>query len=218
VRNTLAIFGCLLAGCSSEESNGGPNGPRGAPDSGTDARDASDGADTGPDVDAGDSGASDADSGDAGAPAKLRVDGTASGSVGGSDAGADGGSDRVECHFFAEIDQLVVSPDGSFTGFGVGEVFRTAYPGDQRFEFSAFVAGEVSVTHTSESDVEARLVGDQPEDAKAFWLELEVIGGRKVGAFSYDGTWTCAPILLDDPGFIDIDLDVPGTWQIRPAP
>jgi len=225
MRSAVFVLTCVLSGCGSEESDATSSGAReAAPDraeAAVTADAASDAGDSG--VDSGMDSGLDAtnDAADSSSlPTRLHVEGTAAGSADGGTPGdgGDGGRDRVECSFFADIDQLQVSANGSITGFVVGEVFRTAYPGDQRFEFSAFIAGEGSVTHQNATDVEARLVGVQPEDAKEFWLALEVIQGRKVGEFSYDGVWTCAPILLNDPGFVDLDLRVPGTWQIRPAP
>jgi hypothetical protein len=227
MRSTIFVLVCALSACGSEESDATSRAGHDATVERADAvidDSASDARDTG--TDARDSGSeaiqdAPADTDSSALPTRLHVEGTASGSAdGGTDGGdgGDGGADHVECSFFADIDQLQVSANGSITGFVVGEVFRTAFPGDQRFEFSAFIAGEGSVTQLSATDVEARLVGVQPEDAKEFWLALEVIQGQKVGEFSYDGVWTCAPILLNDPGFIDLDLRVPGTWQIRPAP
>ena len=58
--------------------------------------------------------------------------------------------------------------------------------------------------------VEFRAFGDQPDDAKPFWLAIEVLRGEETGPYTYEGGWSCAPILLDDPGFFDVDFSAPG--------
>jgi hypothetical protein len=70
--------------------------------------------------------------------------------------------------------------------------------------------------HTTGDAVELRFVGDQPDDALRFWQELEVVTGRDNGGQRFSGQWSCAPGLLGDPGFLDIDLTVSGEWSLSP--
>ena len=141
-------------------------------------------------------------------PAAFRAEGTATGD------GA--GNDRVECTLFLDIVDVAATADG-WSGTGSGEVIRRSFDGpDLTFEFSALVGGEVSLAAT-DGTVEARLVGDQPDDAAPFWLSLEVISGDETAAFTYGGAWTCSPILPDDPETGDLDVEAPGTWTIAPA-
>lgn len=141
-------------------------------------------------------------------PAAFRAEGTATGD------GA--GNDRVECTLLLDIVDVAVTADG-WSGTGSGEVIRRSFDGpDLLFEFSALVGGEVGLTVTGES-VEARLVGDQPNNAAPFWLSLEVISGEETGAYTYGGDWTCSPILPDDPDTGDLDVEASGTWTIAPA-
>lgn len=144
----------------------------------------------------------------AAAPAGLHAEGTAA---------ADGtGMERVECSLWLDIIDLVPAA-GGWTGTAGGEVIRRSFDGEELlFEFSALLGGEVSLTASGET-VEARLVGDQPDDAAPFWLSLEVVTGDETGPYTYQGTWTCSPILPDDPGAGDLELDAPGTWTIAPA-
>ena len=141
-------------------------------------------------------------------PAMLRAEGTAM---------ADGaGAERVECTMYLDIFDLAVTADG-WTATAGGEVIRRSFDGlDLLFEFSALLGGEVSLT-ASGGAVEARLVGDQPDDAAPLWLALEVITGEETGDYAWAGSWTCAPILPDDPGAGDLELDAAGTWTIVPA-
>jgi hypothetical protein len=70
----------------------------------------------------------------------LHLTGTASGEDPPNDL-------RVECTFDGVIDDIVETPTG-WSGFAVGEVFRTLFPGEQVQEFSAFVAGEATLDYT----------------------------------------------------------------------
>ncbi len=141
-------------------------------------------------------------------PAMLRAEGTAM---------ADGaGAERVECTMYLDIFDIAVTDDG-WTAAGGGEIIRRSLDGeDLLFEFSALLGGEVSLTASGET-VEARLVGDQPDDAAPLWLSLEVIAGEETGDYAWAGSWTCAQILPDDPEAGDLELDAAGTWTIVPA-
>ncbi|HEU5056062.1 MAG TPA: hypothetical protein VFU21_06040, partial [Kofleriaceae bacterium] len=125
-------------------------------------------------------------------PETLRAEGRA--------AAGPAAAERVECSLWLDIVGVAATADG-WTGAGSGEVIRRSLDGEELlFEFSALLAGEVSLTDTGGA-VEARLVGEQPDDAAPFWLSLEVVTGEPAGAAgSWQGTWTCAPILPDDPG------------------
>jgi hypothetical protein len=129
------------------------------------------------------------------------------------DAGA---GRRVECSFSGVLEMLEYEANGDFEGVFLGEIFRTAHIGDMAFEFKPSVGGPASLRHTSGDGVELRFVGDQPEDALQFWQQLEVVTGSETGANSYGGEWQCAPGLLTEPNFPDIDLTVTGEWTLRP--
>jgi hypothetical protein len=125
------------------------------------------------------------------------------------------GAERVDCDFFLDVFDVTDDGSGGWTAFGAGEVIRRSFDGDQLlFEFSALVAGPISLTDTG-GGVEVRLVGDQT-GGMPFWTELEVITGASTGAMTWEGTWTCAPILPGDPDTMDLELDAPGTWTIGP--
>jgi hypothetical protein len=126
------------------------------------------------------------------------------------------GAERVDCSLLLDIFDLTDDGNGGWTATGAGEVIRQSFDGDQLiFEFSALVAGPVSLT-VAGAGVEARLVGDQT-GGMPFWTELEVLAGAATGAMTWEGTWTCAPILPGDPDTMDLELDAPGTWTIGPV-
>lgn len=139
----------------------------------------------------------------------VRVEGTA-------DATAPGGDVRVECTFFADLLIEDRSPAG-FSGVALGgEVFRRAFAGDAPlFEFQALIGGPASLAVTADG-VELRVAGDQPRDAPPFWLALEVLAGAATSATSYEGEWTCAPVLGADAELEDPQLEAPGRWTLAP--
>jgi hypothetical protein len=153
------------------------------------------------------------DEGDAGEadagppPSALRVTGTAEGT-------AQDGVDRVECTFLLDFINLTDDDAGGFSGVAAGEVFRRTFTEDSiRFEFSALVGGPADLAADGD-DVELHLVGDQPAEAVPFWLALEALAGAETEPFEYEGEWTCAPVLVDDP--MDSPIEAAGTWSAVP--
>lgn len=139
----------------------------------------------------------------------VRLEGTAETTV---------GEDRVECSWWVDVTNLVDDGAGGWTGtaFG-GEVYRRTFVGaDPAFEFQAIVGGPVGLTRAGDM-ITVHAFGDQPDDAKPFWRELEVITGTATGARTGGGPWTCAPILPDDPETADNELEAQGTWTVTPS-
>ena len=62
----------------------------------------------------------------------------------------------------------------------------------------------------------ARVVA--PGVAAADGGPIETVTGMATGTLTYQGEWTCAPILPGDPKTEDLEVDAPGTWTIAPAP
>jgi hypothetical protein len=213
MRNWLGIALLLaLGGCNEEggKSNpdqagvGGASGAAGAPGAA--------GAAAGSGGQSGAAGASGA-SGAAALPEMLHFEGTAMGSS------SEDPGDRVECQFYGDLVEPVYQPNGDVTGVVIGEVFRTIFvDGERASEFSALIGGDGTLHDLGDGAIEARLVGDQPTDAKAFWLELEVLTAQQTAPYSHEGSWQCAPILLGEEGFTDIDVTGTGSWEIAPAP
>jgi hypothetical protein len=141
-------------------------------------------------------------------PETLLLNGTAE---------AEDGDNRVECHFDGMIEMLERAPNGEISGVFLGEIIRNATIGEMGGEFAPLVGGPATLTPIADGRVELRFVGDQPEDALEFWLELEVITGDDDGGFHYSGDWSCAPGLVGTPGFVDVDLTAPGSWTLEPA-
>lgn len=172
----------------------------------------------------GESGAA-GESGGGGAPGgALRFSGTATADFEpGGEGGAGGESafppiDHVECSFYGELLDVMENDAGGLSGVAIGEVFRNIYSGDQRWEFSAFIAGPATLTLLADDRVEFRAVGEQPAGAKPFWRELEVLSGTAVGPSSYEGAWTCASLDQNEPGFPDVGHEAQGTWELGPSP
>jgi hypothetical protein len=143
-------------------------------------------------------------------PLRFRTTGEANGM-------SDDGMVSAECTFFADIEMITPTEDGWSGMIVAGEVFRTVIDGDRRYEFSALIGGEAFLRIPQEGQVEWRFVGDQSApEVKPFWRYLETLMGDAVGPNMYRGTWECAHLDLDEPGFVDTFLIVPGTWALDP--
>lgn len=157
-------------------------------------------------------------------PELLRLTGTAAADVEVTSSGEGGAGgapalppiDSVECHFYADVFDLVDDEAGGWSGIAAGEVFRVVYSGENRFEFSAIFGGPATLRAASADRVELRAVGDQT-GAKPFWRALEVLEGDASGEYTYDGAWTCASLELNEPGFPDVGGEATGTWQLEPV-
>jgi hypothetical protein len=131
--------------------------------------------------------------------------------------GAEGvsGPASVTCSFQLDLIDIRETADG-WEGIATGEVFRRPESDSGQFEFSALVGGPATITRAG-TTVTARLVGDQPDDAAPFWLELETLTASETGELEWSGTWTCAPVLPSgDPA--EVDIEAAGTWVLTGEP
>lgn len=124
--------------------------------------------------------------------------------------------DRAECNFYLDFVDVVDDETGGFEAFAYGEVFRNVYSGEQRWEFSAFVAGLASFTVDDDGSAELRAFGDQT-GAKPFWREIEVLHGTRNANGTSGGFWSCASLELFEPGFPDTSGTATGTWLLVPV-
>lgn len=136
------------------------------------------------------------------------------------EGGASGTADlpvtRVECTFYGDLIEVEPNDAGGFSGLLAGEVFRRLWSGDSPlFEFQAVIGGPGDFTIDAAGNVELHIAGDQPDDAKPFWLEIETLSGTEESLGNYSGAWTCASLMIDEPGFRDVGPDVSGTWQLE---
>ena len=203
------ILALLLCACGDDDDDTVVAGDGGGRDAATDSGRPTDaGRDDGGRTDAG-------NDANVGSGSTLMLDGMAEG-----ETDEDAGTGSVECRFFGVIDAIEYEANGDFTGTLIaGELVRR-YTGADGVggEFQALLAGPVSLEHTSATEVELRFVGDQPDDALQLWQQLEVVTGEERGDNRYGGEWLCAPGLLNDPGFRDIDLTITGEWTLAPSP
>jgi hypothetical protein len=124
--------------------------------------------------------------------------------------------DRAECNFYLDFVDVVDDETGGFEAFAYGEVFRNVYSGEQRWEFSAFVAGLASFTVNDDGSAELRAFGDQT-GAKPFWREIEVLHGTRNANGTSGGFWACASLELFEPGFPDTSGTATGAWLLVPV-
>jgi hypothetical protein len=104
-----------------------------------------------------------------------------------------------------------------YAGNHGGEVVRTVEnPGGDGFEFHASVAGETVVRLVLPESLEIEIpINDTAENP--FFRELNGFGGSIDDDDNMEGTWTCAPLEIDDGGgYVDLDLVAEGTWTAIP--
>ncbi len=126
------------------------------------------------------------------------------------------GAQTVTCGLSGLMTDLVLDGD-DITGFFSGELVRLVEEGQVAFTFEPFVGGPASVTREAGNEASLILFGDQPPDAKPFWLELEVLSAIEVAPNEFEGEFRCAP--LDMPGNPpDFTTTVDGTFRLAPPP
>ena len=138
-------------------------------------------------------------------PERLVLSGLASGTV---------GMETVTCDLEGEFIDLVL--DGNdITGFFSGEFLRSVEVGQNAFQFEPLVAGPALIDRLTGSAADLYLVGDQPTDAKPYWLEIEVLHAEEVAPYEFEGGWSCAPLEIDgNPP--DFTATVTGTFRLAP--
>lgn len=105
----------------------------------------------------------------------------------------------------------------TYAGFIGGEVFRSILtPDGSGFSFFADSFGEVITQITLPDSVKFITPVNQAVEDSRFWHEQGLFAGTinedGVGA----GTWACAPIDLNQGGYVDTSLVMQGTWQVEP--
>jgi hypothetical protein len=126
------------------------------------------------------------------------------------------GVQTVTCVLSGQMTDLVLDGD-DITGFFSGEQVRLVEEGQFAFAFEPFVGGPASVTREGGGDASLILFGDQPPDAKPYWLELEVLSAVEVAPNEFEGDFRCAP--LDMPGNPpDFTTTVMGSFRLAPPP
>jgi hypothetical protein len=105
----------------------------------------------------------------------------------------------------------------TYEGIHGGEVIRTIEAGDNGFEFAAGVGGDVGGHLAIRSGVVDIVIPINATARGRFWQSLTHFEGVMDSNGHGTGTWTCAPLDIDQ-GYVDQTLIVQGTWQIDPLP
>lgn len=135
-------------------------------------------------------------------------------------AGVDQGID-VACSldFIFELDPERSRTDAlvEYPGTHGGEAERTVLDenGDG-FSFHADVFGEVVARLIFEGSVLELEIPINATTEESFWQELAFFPGTLEADGTGSGTWTCAPLEIDQDGYVDLVGTVDGTWQIEP--
>jgi hypothetical protein len=135
-------------------------------------------------------------------------------------AGIDRGID-VACSldFIFELDPESLRTDTlvEYPGTHGGSAVRTVLDANgDGFSFHADVFGEVLARLTFEGSVLEIEIPINGTAAESFWQELAYFPGTLEADGTGSGTWTCAPLEIDQNGYLDVSGTVDGTWTIEP--
>ena len=197
-------FVVLFPSCGSSDADGADP----ASDASSDSSSSSDASSDAPLPDAGDGAGG--TGGEAGSlPNRYELAATASGT-------SDDGTESVTCTLTLYFENVVYDGAGGWQADLAGEVFRVIVADPEKYEFQAIVGGKSTLSPVASGVT--LVLNDKPDpQAKPFWVELDVLHGTETGPSTYGGDWTCAPLLLDEPGFKDMKTSAPGTWTLTPV-
>lgn len=138
-----------------------------------------------------------------------------SGSANGVD---DGITINCLCDLNLELAEYTVEPDGSqkYTGTLGGEITRVVEnPEGDGFAFAPFLFGEITLTLHPNDSVYLAWPGNL-NTGIAFYDNISLFRGKYDPASeTVTGTWDCAPLDLDEGGYIDIKGTAQGTWMLE---
>ncbi len=104
-----------------------------------------------------------------------------------------------------------------YSGAHGGDVARAITASDgSGFAFSACVFGEVLMRRYRDGRVEILIPINETTDVPCYRLMAQWQGeagrGRRVR-----GAWQCGPLLVDEGGYVDLDVVADGTWRLEPS-
>jgi hypothetical protein len=106
-----------------------------------------------------------------------------------------------------------------YSGVHGGEVFRTVLAEDgSGFGFHADVFGEVQAYLYVQSGIINLAIPINTTADGRFWREMASFSGIALPDGTASGTWTCAPLDLDQGGYVDTSLIAEGHWRFEPIP
>jgi hypothetical protein len=147
-------------------------------------------------------------------PANFRLQAEASGT------NSEGTTVDCRLDFIFELRNETFRDDNRVVYKGVhgGEAFRRILNEQGAgFAFSADAFGEVEA-HLDRRTGRATLISPVNETASnQFWRELARFDVTMNQNGTGQGTWTCAPLEIDQGGYVDTAISVDGTFQIEPT-
>ena len=126
----------------------------------------------------------------------------------------------ADCEIFLRIeleDDGVAEGDARvFRGTAGGDAIRTVLDAEGAgFSFWPHLHSGATLRATPDS---IELIADGADEAaERFYQGIMRFAGERTGPGAAHGTWTCAPLDLDQNGWLDTAVVAPGTWTITPA-
>jgi hypothetical protein len=144
-------------------------------------------------------------------PTYFRMLATAEGTEGGVNVGC-----SIDFIFELDEGQLVITDESAEApGTHGGDAARSLLDDEGAgFVFNASAAGEVIATLVFPDQLALSLPGNETA-TNAFWQELALFEGTLAADGTANGTWTCAPLEIEQDGYVDDTIYVEGTWEIE---
>jgi hypothetical protein len=135
--------------------------------------------------------------------------------------GAEGEDDgiTIECLCDLNLELPEFEPNGEtqiFTGSLGGEIIRAVTDGDgSGFSFAPFLFGEIELTLKPNDSIYLAWPGNEGTGIP-FYDEISLFKGK----FNKDdgtvtGSWKCAPLDLEEGGYVDTHGTAEGTWALE---
>ena len=121
------------------------------------------------------------------------------------------------CDLNLELPEFEVTGETQvFSGSLGGEIIRAVTNDDGAgFSFAPFLYGEIILTVQPNDSVYLEWPGNL-DTGIPFYDEIALFKGKvNVDEGTVDGTWHCAPLNLEEGGYIDMKGTVEGTWALE---
>jgi hypothetical protein len=121
------------------------------------------------------------------------------------------------CDLALELPGFELEVDGTqqFTGTLGGEIIRAvADDSGAGFSFAPFLFGEVTVTVKANDSLYLSWPGNL-DTGIPFYDEISLFKGVVNTDGTVSGTWKCAPLNLDEGGYVDVKGVAEGTWGLE---
>lgn len=120
------------------------------------------------------------------------------------------------CDLNLELPEFEVTGETQvFSGSLGGEIIRAVTDDDGAgFSFAPFLYGEITLTVKPNDSVYLEWPGNL-NTGIPFYNEIALFKGKVTDEGTVNGTWYCAPLNMNEGGYVDMKGTVEGTWTLE---